>query len=566
MIKADNSETHRLVGTERDELLAQHLATPKPKIDEICYTFRDLGAIVNSLSNLLKTTVVSEAIKALTNNPTLADWTRQGLVLQRKRGNKLCQFCEQPLPKGRIAALEKHFNDQYEQFIQHLDKEIKRLKATSMASKELDLPASAALYDKFSSEFESRLEQLKKALKLVQKFTEAAAQALQKKKARVFEEANWTVNVPSLDTSAAEKLNSVISQHNTMSGDFKNYVKNAREKLANDMIAADLEEFAHRKTAINSATKSAEAEKEKVRLLGQKIEDLERQIIEHRQPAEELSGDMQKYLGHSELCLEIKENGYLLTRSGMPAKALSEGETTAVALLYFLKSLRDKRFSLDSGIVVLDDPVSSLDANALFLAFGFIRERTAEVGQLFILTHNFSFFRQVRNWFQHLNKRNSSNPNKCAARFFMLDSSFADGTRNSTIQQLDPLLERFESEYQYLFARIYRASIDKGPSKLGHRYDLPNVARRMLEAFLAFRLPQNSGTLWQRMKEVQFDEAKKIRILRFLNTHSHSIAVGEPEHDLTALAEAPAVLKDLLEMIESLDCEHHKAMVHLTKQ
>ena len=41
------------------------------------------------------------------------------------------------------------------------------------------------------------------------------------------------------------------------------------------------------------------------------------------------------------------------------------------------------------------------------------------------------------------------------------------------------------------------------------------------------------------------------------------MAVGEPEHDLTALAEGPAVLKDLLEMIESLDGAHFSAMVQL---
>ncbi len=89
------------------------------------------------------------------------------------------------------------------------------------------------------------------------------------------------------------------------------------------------------------------------------------------------------------------------------------------------------------------------------------------------------------------------------------------------------------------------------------------MARRMFEAFLAFRQPQISGDLWQKLTAVPFDEAKKLRILRFLHTHSHSIAVGEPEHDLTALAEGPAVFKDLLEMIESLDGAHFSAMVLL---
>ena len=117
------------------------------------------------------------------------------------------------------------------------------------------------------------------------------------------------------------------------------------------------------------------------------------------------------------------DTGYTITRGGVSAEFLSEGETTAIALLYFLKSLQDRRFPLANGVIVLDDPVSSLDANALFLAFAFIRERTKDAGQLFILTHNFSFFRQVRHWFHHLKGQKKKDVSKRPARFFMLDST-----------------------------------------------------------------------------------------------------------------------------------------------
>ena len=85
----------------------------------------------------------------------------------------------------------------------------------------------------------------------------------------------------------------------------------------------------------------------------------------------------------------------------------------------------------------------------------------------------------------------------------------------------------------------------------------------MLEAFLAFRQPHISRELWRKMKSVAFDEAKKLRILGFLHTQSHSLAVGEPEHDLRGLAEGQSVLKDLLDMIKSLDSKHFSAMVEV---
>ena len=86
------------------------------------------------------------------------------------------------------------------------------------------------------------------------------------------------------------------------------------------------------------------------------------------------------------------------------------------------------------------------------------------------------------------------------------------------------------------------------------------MARRVLEAFLAFREPQIAGELWKKLQAIKFDESKKTRILRFVHTHSHSGAVGEPNHDPSILCEANAVLKDLLDLIKAQDPKHFEAM------
>jgi len=80
---------------------------------------------------------------------------------------------------------------------------------------------------------------------------------------------------------------------------------------------------------------------------------------------------------------------------------------------------------------------------------------------------------------------------------------------------------------------------------------------------LAFRRPQIAGELWHKLKDVTFDEEKKVRIARFVHTHSHGDTVGEPEHDPSLLAEARAVLADLLELIRAEDAKHFEAMVGL---
>lgn len=553
MAEAGDSTTHQLDEVERGELLLRCQSNLMQKVPLLDYSLPNFNVIVESLSELLTTTVVSEVIEVLRTDDELTNWTRQGLALHRDRNAESCQFCEQPLPKGRIAKLEKHFTDQYDNFIQHITQEINRLNAISQAAANLRLPDKARLYSNLTPEYETQETNLKETLQSTQDFIDIVIQTLENKKSRAFEKVNLELQAPKMNASVVEKLNVVIEKHNQACNNFDSQVEDARKRLAKDIIAANLEEFTHYKNNEEDMILDKEKKNQEVNRLSAEIEKLETEIVEHRQPAEELNGDLQNYLGHNELCLKVKKTGYVMTRGGVSAKFLSEGEATAIALLYFLKSLKDRRFPVESGIIVLDDPVSSLDANAMFLAFSFIRERTNKAGQLFILTHNFSLFRQVRNWFRYLQ----------SARFYMLESMLEDGVRNSTIQHLNPLLEKYNSEYHYLFAKIYKASKEKSSSNLEENYVLPNIARRMLEAFLAFRMPQMQDKLWQQLKKIQFDESKKIRIYRFLNTHSHSAAVGESEHGLSALNEGPSVLKDLMKMMESEDSKHFLAMKEL---
>jgi wobble nucleotide-excising tRNase len=339
-------------------------------------------------------------------------------------------------------------------------------------------------------------------------------------------------------------------------------VRDARDSLALSSIADGLDDYKRLQNVLGAAKNAVSPIQADVSKLKGQIAVLEREIREQQRPADELNADLKRYLGHGELQLVVRGTGYEITRGSEPAKALSEGEATAIALLYFLKSLEDRGFDKKNGVVVIDDHVSSLDANALYLAFGFIRQRTDAVGQLFILTHNFEFFRQVKNWFHHLRGQSKRDASLRPARFYMLGRS-PGASRSSTLMPLDPLLEQYESEYHYLFACVLRA-VQAGPgADLEGSYHLPNVARRLLETFLAFRRPQSSGELWKKLKDVPFDEARKARVIRFVHTHSHSDAVGAPQHDLSLLSEACPVLADLLDLIRAEDSQHYEAMVRL---
>ena len=552
----DDVLQHIVDDAERQRLLKQHVATAKQSIGLISYSFPDSLALQQEISQILVRTVISAVIESLRDDPALAEWTRDGLTKHRERKADVCLFCNQKLPQGRMEALEAHFSDEYEGFVNAIDGKIQEIQDALQEAENISPPDKARLYEDLAAEYSTALKEFLDEVKRVCGALKEFEKALDTKKGTPFKQLEIKLAAYMAKTETLKKINLVIEKHNKASEEFDERVKKAREKLEKADVAGSIKRYKRLEEEVRLATQAVNTKQNSIKTMKAEVDGIEREIVQHREPAEELNSDLRAYLGHGELTLDVKETGYQITRNGVVAEGLSEGERTAIALLYFLKSLRDRRFDLKTGIVVLDDPVSSLDSNALFFAFGFIRERTQDAAQLFILTHNFTFFRQVKNWFHHLR-----GPRQ--AGFFMLECTREQSKRCAIIRWLDPLLEQYESEYHYLFACVYRTAKESPQIGMKEYYGLPNIARRLLEAFLAFRQPQKPAELWQKFQDIKFDESKKLRMLRFLHTHSHHHEVEEPEHDLSILSETKAIMMDLLELMKAEDKAHFQAMEEL---
>ena len=326
-------------------------------------------------------------------------------------------------------------------FSQRLDSQLSAIQLVLLAATKLSLPNRAQFYEDLTEEYDEAESAHNKALEITKNTLDALTHSLTSKKVRAFEAYNLDVIAPNVDISAVERVNNVVQKHNNACDEFSSRVDKARKQLEADTVADSIADFNQLVADVKERVEAFRQIKESIKKIGGEIALLESEIMEHQKPAEELNDDLHKYLGHAELQLDVKDTGYTVSRNGVMANELSEGETTAIALLYFLKSLQDQRFELSTGVVVLDDPVSSLDANALYLAFGFIQQRTQGSAQLFVLTHNFTFFRQVRNWFHHLKGQNKSKVDKRPAHFYMLDFLLDAPKRSSTITSLDPLLK-----------------------------------------------------------------------------------------------------------------------------
>jgi wobble nucleotide-excising tRNase len=533
-------------------------SAPLDKLQILKYGYPDTQQLTVQVIALLKKTVVSAVIETLKDDQELSGWVKTGLAKHKKEQSSDCLFCGQPLPDGRIEELEAHFNDKYNSFLAEIENQSTVIKAAIESLKLCTPPNRLGLYNHLRTDFDARHQDLSNEIERLKGYLERLLSALQDKAQKPFQSIERSFELVSGNATVISDLNAVISKHNQETDEFQTAISAARTAIEESMVSQGLTEYQQKTNEVAMITAALQTATDKAIALRTEVREIEKEIEEHRRPADELNTDICSYLGRDELSFEVQGSGYQIRRNGTPAKNLSEGERTAIAFLYFLKSLGDKSFSLKDGIVVIDDPVSSLDSNALFHAFGFMKDRTKDAGQLFILTHSHSFFRQVKNWFSYLNKDKKENTQP--ARFYMLTSNVTGGNRSSSISKLDSLLHEYESEYHYLFSLVYKAANSEEEAGLQQNYHLPNIARRLLESFLAFRQPSKSGELRQQLDVIVFDVAKKTRILRFLHTHSHAGQISDPEHDPSILLETKQVLNDLLCLIRKEDERHFEQM------
>jgi wobble nucleotide-excising tRNase len=559
LAKSANVQSTKLNNADKSRYKKQINEVPKPELTTLSIPILDTLDLLTRVNDVLAKTVVSEIIESLKNDINLSQWVRTGLDLHETSNSTKCLFCGQLMPNELLKRYRAHFNDKFNQFISEIELLSSEIQTIEDSLSKLNFYIKAELYEHLTSEYEQEKQKAKSDIETLIKYLNMLREKLLEKKNSPFQKMEPIVTTPPKNSELLINVNAIISRHNTETKNFQHTIAQARKKLEEDLVLESLDIFKKKNAEISKPVSEIQSAETDIKLLEENIAKSERQIIEHRRPADELNSELANYLGHTDLKFEIMENGYRIIRNGNPATGLSEGEKTAIAFLYFLKSLNDRAFKIKDGIIVIDDPVSSLDANSLFCAFGFMQTKVKDAGQLFILTHNFPFFRQIKHWYNSTAKKHSS--------YYMIECSYVQNDRCSKLLPLDLLLSKYDSEYHYLFKLVYSCAYQTEiPQKLETYYHLPNIARRLLESFLSFKHPKKAGLgLTDLLKETTFDEAKKSRILRFLHTHSHEGSIDDPEHDISILSETPQILRDVIKLIEENDKNHHDELVDLIK-
>lgn len=533
----------------------------------------------DQVSRILAQTVTSEAIEILKGNHQAAAWVQEGMQLHNA-GDR-CLFCDGVYTEERVDRLNRHFDEslrQVQQTIDRLDTQIvKYEEQCEQFVKGLEPPKS--LDEVRTKCWLDHTDAIRCTIAAVKERLAFLRQQLACKREELFQ--SLTLEESNTDSAVSgnvdvEPLNVIIREHNS---DIDNYDQ-LKNQVCSDVVQYHVEQvredYVASKGAVQEVERKLNSTKQQLKANKTELQRLKNSQQDHAHFARLLTTDLHRYFGRDELTFEISDhNGYVIQRNGEKADHLSEGEQRSIALLYFLRDIESNGANLRERIVVFDDPVSSVDDGAATGAFAYIWDKCVGlnnkgVAQLFVLTHNFDFFRR---W---INGLDSTFKSKKKQDEYSIRELRANSSRNAEGGQTrvpyfvlwdDPArYAQLRSEYHYLFWRTAKeiASSNNPNTGVIDSYDaamLPNVCRRLLEGFLSFRYPQHIGNFRNQMSaaiDQLEDSASRNHMLRLMHEYSHNEQCNMAKP--IQILETPMVVEHIFRTIQKLDKDHYSAM------
>ncbi|WKZ26080.1 MAG: AAA family ATPase [bacterium] len=527
------------------------LSTPQLVIGGNTYdTNKGIEKINEVAVNLCRETVETVIIDKLKDNADISEWVENGIHIHETHKSTVCEFCNQSLPKERLLELAKHFNDADKKLKIKIDENLSDLRSLYSQIETVKTIDKANLYDEIQPDYQKKAEKFETVKKTILGEITKAGTLVKEKKSKTTEVVNFEQKI-NLDEflSAISEINELIKQHNDKSNNFKNEKLNAQKELEKHYLSTIFDDINELETKMENSKKDLTNKKSDLESTSKAIIENKSKISSSHKACKAINDGIKTFLGRDEITFEVEGDGYVIKRHGKIAENLSEGEKTAIAFVYFTVHLQDQNFDTKEGILVIDDPVSSLDSNSLFQAFAFLKNSVKDAKQIFVLTHNFDFLRLLLNWVKNI-------PNSAGEKsYYMIKNTDTTAGRVASISLLDKDLQDHESEYHFLFKLLYTFKSD---GTIMSVYHMPNIARKALETFLMFRVPSNQSP-FKKLESLndKFDQNKLTAIYKFTNDQSHITGKGL---DPSLVQETQKNVKYLLEMIQTTFPEHYSIL------
>ncbi|WP_353065624.1 AAA family ATPase [Tunturibacter psychrotolerans] len=488
---------------------------------------------------------ISAMIKKLSNS----DWVREGISFY-KVNDEFCPFCQQKPPETLGKSLEDYFDDAFIRDAQAIDQ-------------------ICSDYKIIANQTEARYQEL----------LNNPVRGLEVDKLRpLIDSFHYTValNIALLDSKKKEPskkviltpLEDVVNKITILTGVAINLIQAHNDLVRNrDAEKARLideiwkylldneikEELASFEQQANNIVKSIAGIDQKIKhkasekaQIEDEIRKLEKLTTSIEPTIADINADLTRWGFTGFALAKADKNGfYRLVREDGTAvnDSLSEGEKSFVTFLYFyrlLKGSNSESGTVNDRVVVIDDPVSSLDSNVLYVVsslirslFKEIREGSNPIKQIFVLTHNVYFHKEVTYKLQGL------------CKYWVVRK--LGSTSKIESYSSNPI----KSSYELLWAELRRLDPSKPTTQ--------NTMRRILETYF-----KHFGSIDVEKLDDFFDGQDKYLVrslLSWMHDGSHSI------HDDLHISSADSGVDDYFRVFKKIFADtkhgaHYEMMMH----
>lgn len=356
-------------------------------------------------------------ISALVDSLNISSWVREG---SRYIQNDLetCPFCQKnTIDHAFREDIRSYFDENYtikETQLSSLQGRYKQHSERLLDSLQLigDAHKAKAVYSFDSVLFEQLTAQLKTKIHLNQNLIDSK-----------LEKPNKSINI---DFTAAEithlqtiieDANDLIDKHNLIVSS----LSVSKEKLIShswrytaEMNKVRLKEYNDKgkgaKKAIQNINANIIKTEGNIKKLNREIAVLSQKKTNTKKTIDEINRSLQYFgfTGFSIVESTDSHNHYQLKRSdgSIANETLSEGEVSFITFLYFYHLCKGgaTEGSINSNrVIVIDDPISSLDSNILFVVSSLVKDIIYDINndtnhkikQLIVLTHNVYFHKEI---------------------------------------------------------------------------------------------------------------------------------------------------------------------------
>ncbi len=486
-----------------------------------------------------------------------SDWVKRGTELARQSGGR-CPFCSQPLPENIYLEIEAFFDEAYQQECNELSQYLEEYSDFHESIIKYLAQISAEGYDILSYEV------LRSKSLEYQRCIEKNQTLIQRK----IETPSMVVEVEPCSTLLTEinaillDFNATISKNNNLVEHQKETQRQCQEEVwrlitceLSNTIKEHLKQCTGRKRAIENC------ENQRNEFI-KKAEDILEEIKEKRAAVSNvqftilaINRILQGY-GFTGFMLDENEavpGTYKIIRpDGKDAKeSLSEGEYNFITFLYFYYLILGSNNPEDLGknkIIVIDDPISSLDSNVLFIVSSLVKNILSlcrggqqSIKQVIISTHNIYFHKEIT----FLGSRDHWPQTQTA--FFIIRK------KNQISSVIEYSENQIQSSYEMMWDEI------RNPQN-GTAKSIFNTMRRILENYFNI-----IGGLDYEKCISEFEGEDRIickSLISCINEQSHTIS--DDYFMCLTDTDIPHYLQIFKEIFEKMDhLSHYNMMMHI---